>query len=221
VNDIGERFDRKLVAPLVLAVAGACLLAGLTQNVIEHDGVASADPRILHDVIAHRGPVLTPFAKAVTTLGTSPVAYTVVVLAAVLAARTNRRWWPFVLAAGAVLSGQVVRLLFNHAVGRPRPPHELWLMHAGGYAFPSGHTTTATLGYVVAAALLGRRWPDHRIAFFCAAGLCALAVGVSRVYLGVHWPTDVLGGWLLASTWLALCGLAYRTVLMVTGRSDR
>lgn len=204
------RLDRKLILTSALAVGGVVLFAGVTQDVVGHDGVSTADPRILHDVVGYRGSVLTPVAKVVTAFGTSPVAYALVVLAGLLAARTRHRWWPLVLAAAVLLSGQLVRLLINRAVGRPRPPHDLWLMHAGGYAFPSGHTTTAALGFVIAATLLVQRWPSHRVVIFSVAGVCAMSVGISRVYLGVHWPTDVLGGWLFAATWLALCSLAYQ-----------
>src|SRR3954447_10162758 len=128
-------------AAAAVAGIGSILFAGLTRNVTEQNGVASADSRILHDVIAHRSSTLTVLAKVVTTLGTSPVAYAVVALSGVLAARARHRWRPLVLAAGILLSGQLVRLIINRAVARPRPPHDLWLVHAGGYAFPSGHTT--------------------------------------------------------------------------------
>ena len=212
------RLDRTLLVAFTLAVGGGWLLGGVSQDVTAHEGVTTADPRILHDVISHRGPVLTPLAKVVTTFGTSPVAYTFVVVAGVLAARTRHRWWPFAFAVGVLLSGQLVRLLLNRGIGRARPPRDLWLMHAGGYSFPSGHTTTATLAYVVVAALLVLRWPKRRIVIFAAAGVCAIAVGLSRVYLGVHWPTDVLGGWLLAATWLALCALTYRVFRVVQSR---
>jgi undecaprenyl-diphosphatase len=212
------RLDRVLVVTLALAVGGIWLFAGVTQDVTDKDGVTTADPRILHDVIGYRGSLLTPLAKIVTTLGTGPVVYPAVLICGVLASRTRHRWWPVCFAVGVLLSGQMIRLVINRAVARPRPPHELWLVHAGGYAFPSGHTTTAVLGYVVAAALLARRWPNVRVAFFSVAAVCALAVGLSRVYLGVHWPSDVLGGWLLAGTWLALCALGYRTVSLQTRR---
>jgi undecaprenyl-diphosphatase len=215
------RLEPRLIFTAAIAVGGVVLLAGVTQDVTENDGVTTADPRILHDVIAHRTSALTHLAKAVTTLGTGPIVYLVVAISGVIAVRTRHHWWPLILAAGVLLSGQLIRLSINRSVARPRPPHDLWLMHAGGYAYPSGHTTTAALGYVVAAALLVQRWPQRRIAIFSVAGLCAVAVGMSRVYLGVHWPTDVLGGWLLAVSWLALCTLAYRVVRIVWRRVNR
>jgi membrane-associated phospholipid phosphatase len=200
--------NRRLVATAVLAVAGIALFVGVTHDVTAHEGVARADPRILHDVLAYRSSVLTPMAKIVTTFGTSPLAYAAVVVSGVTAVRSRRRAAPLVLGAVVLLSGQLVRLAINHGVARARPPEHLRLVHAAGYAFPSGHTTTATLAYVIAAVLLTRSWPSHRVAIFALAAIVSVAVGLSRIYLGVHWPTDVLGGWLLAGSWLALWALA-------------
>jgi undecaprenyl-diphosphatase len=215
------RLNRRLVATCAVATFELILFAGVTQDVTEHDGVATADSRILHDVTAYRDSALTHLAKVVTMFGTSPVAYAVVVVAGVAAvggSRTRYRWWPLVLAAGMLVSGQLIRLVINRAVSRPRPPHDLWLMHAGGYAFPSGHTTTAALAYVLAAGLLVQRWPNRRAVLFSCAGLCSVAVGLSRVYLGVHWPTDVLGGWLLAASWLALCAVVHQAIRLLSDR---
>jgi membrane-associated phospholipid phosphatase len=92
------------------------------------------------------------------------------------------------------------------SVGRPRPAHEFWLTGAGGQSFPSGHTTTATLGYGLLGYLLWRlcwkRW--QRLALVGTGLVLAAAVGASRAYLGVHWVSDVVGGWSLGLFWLAL-----------------
>ena len=82
-------------------------------------------------------------------------------------------------------------------------------MQAGGYAFPSGHTTTATVGYGLAAALLIVLFPRVRAVIAVAAVVLIAGVGLSRTYLGVHWPTDVLGGWALGTSWLALGALLH------------
>jgi undecaprenyl-diphosphatase len=98
----------------------------------------------------------------------------------------------------------LIRNPLTAAIARPRPPPADWAMPVGGGAFPSGHATASALavGFMVWAA----RRAGVRTAGRVAAALAlswGVAVGVTRVYLGVHWPTDVLGGWLLAAAWLA------------------
>lgn len=87
-----------------------------------------------------------------------------------------------------------------------RPPRQDWAYHASGFAFPSGHSTDAAIaagmiGWLVATRLRPRT-PGRVLIWALAVGYAA-AVGATRVYLGVHWPTDVLGGWLFATAWLA------------------
>jgi undecaprenyl-diphosphatase len=209
-----DRLDRILVATLAVFAGAVWLVAGLTQDVVAREGVVVFDPRLLGDVIARRSAVLTPLAKITTFLGTGPVVYGLLILTGVLLWRRTRNWQPLVLAVSWLAAGQLVRLALNRSVGRPRPPAALHLVLAHGFAFPSGHTTTATIGYgllaVLAAMLLswGRRW------FPAVAVVLAVLVGLSRVYLGVHWPTDVLGGWALGVGWLALGAAVSRIIAL-------
>ncbi|HSP39583.1 MAG TPA: phosphatase PAP2 family protein [Frankiaceae bacterium] len=201
------RLNRNLVAAVAVLVGAVWTVAGLTQDVLEHDGVVRSDPRLLADVVGHRTPTLTVLAKGATFLGSGPAVYGLLTLCAVLVWRRTGRWQPSVLAAGWLTAGLLVRSLLNRAVARPRPPAVLHLVGTQGFAFPSGHTATATIAYGLLPFLVALLVPVGWRRAAAGAVLVAGLVGLSRVYLGVHWPSDVLGGWAFGIGWLALAAV--------------
>lgn len=110
----------------------------------------------------------------------------------------------------SVAGGTVLSSALKWGIGRPRPdlvPHGMEVYTA---SFPSGHSTMSAVVYLTLGALLARTQPRWRVKVFLL-GLAAsvtVIVGISRIYLGVHWPTDVLGGWALGAGWACLCWLA-------------
>jgi undecaprenyl-diphosphatase len=208
-----------LAGAVVMGVVFAALAAAVTARGGSPFGV---DTDLHRWAAAHRSSGLTTAARVVTATGTGLIAYLLAAAAGGLAGG-RRRWWVGAMLAVAVLAScETVRLAVSVAIGRSRPPQPDWATAASGYAFPSGHTTSAT---VVAALLCvavvlrgpGARWGPAACG---AAATWAVTVGVTRVYLGVHWPTDVVGGWLLgtalsAGTWALLSGRIRRRT---TGR---
>jgi hypothetical protein len=150
-------------------------------------------------------------AVALTTAGSSLVLYPVTaILGALLSAR--RGWLRVVdaLAVPALLAtGSALRFAVSIAVARVRPPVADWLYPASGFAFPSGHTgnTTMAVGLLILAYRQTRPAGHRHILTSGAALLAAGAVGWSRVYLGLHWPSDVAGGWAFGVLWVALLAL--------------
>jgi undecaprenyl-diphosphatase len=111
-----------------------------------------------------------------------------------------------VLVIGAVASGTVVSVLLKLGFDRPRPDLVAQLAHTQSSSFPSGHAMLAAVTYLTLGVLLARAHGRKRTKIFVmsfAIGL-TLLIGMSRVYLGVHWPTDVLAGWALGAAWAAL-----------------
>lgn len=100
-----------------------------------------------------------------------------------------------------VVSGAVARRALSKAIARPRPPADAWLAEPEGFSFPSKHTTLAALTAGACARSLGA----DGAARYAGPLLAAAGAGASRVYLGVHWPSDVLAAWLFAEGWLHLC----------------
>ncbi|MEX1032699.1 MAG: phosphatase PAP2 family protein [Cellvibrionaceae bacterium] len=114
--------------------------------------------------------------------------------------------------AVTVGGGILLSTLLKSGFDRPRPelvPHESLVYTA---SFPSGHSMMAAVVYLSIAALLIRLEPRAVLRFYvlAVAVLLTIAVGISRIYLGVHWPTDVLAGWAAGATWAMLCWLGAR-----------
>ncbi|WNI14571.1 phosphatase PAP2 family protein [Actinacidiphila sp. ITFR-21] len=200
----GVRWPRPLL-PAGLAAA----LGALAWLVLARHGVPYAFDSGPHRwAVAHRPPAAVTAARIVTGAGTGPYPPLAAALGGWLAggrSTVRRRTRSTVLAVLVLVVGQGLRTSLMAAAHRARPPVADWAAQTSGYSFPSGHTASAAMAAGLLAWGLRRvlpRGPGGVAAAVCAA--VAVAVGCSRVYLGVHWPSDVLGGWLLAAGWLAV-----------------
>jgi undecaprenyl-diphosphatase len=154
-------------------------------------------------MVAHRTEGLTTLARFLSAVGSQKILIPLAGLAALVLVGRRR----LVLAGLVVVAwGGAIGLysLVKYFVHRPRPPAEIWLMKVTATSFPSGHATQslatfAALAFVIAALAARAGAAAKGLAFIFAAG-----VGWSRVYLGVHWTTDVIAGWLIAAAWIAV-----------------
>lgn len=180
----------------------------LTWWVHHIDGPAGIDEAVLAATVQGRTRPLTIVATVSTGLGSTVGVIIAAILAALLLLWRTRRLLLSLILTITVVETAAVVFLTKELVARDRPPTD-WLIGApaGDPAFPSGHTTNGSVVYVLSAIYLAttltHRWSR---ALLVAAGiLIGIAIGLSRIYLGYHWATDVLGGWLLA---IAVCGTA-------------
>lgn len=155
---------------------------------------------------------LDDLAVAVTTLGQGGIGWWLAIpwipIAVVAIALAMRRWADAAFLAVSTLA-PVVNLGLKELVGRPRPDMDLWLVMETGFSFPSGHSVFAASFLGALIWMIGRPGtldgrPTTRRATQAVLLLLILAVGFSRVYLGVHWPSDVIAGFLFGSLYLLL-----------------
>jgi undecaprenyl-diphosphatase len=201
-----------LTTALTVAVAATWTFLGISQDVGGHEELALIDPRIHHWVLIHRGARLDLFFKTVTWLGAGVVTIPVLALCGAVLARVRRSWAPLLDIAVVYGTAVLAHAVVGQVVHRNRPPAADWLTPAQGWSYPSGHTTQAVAAWGILALLVaGGARPRTRLAAGAAAAAIVTLVGASRIYLGVHWATDVLGGAALATTVLALWSVFRQT----------
>jgi membrane-associated phospholipid phosphatase len=170
------------------------------------DGSTSIDANVTRWFVDHRTPTWTGAMRVITWLGSGAVVFPLAVVV-VVALLIGRRRWIALFAALAVGGASLLSVFAKDVIGRDRPPVDIRLQQAHSSSFPSGHATQAAATYVALAIVVAVLSHSRvlRVVTWTAATLIWFLVGVSRVYLGMHWATDVLGGWLLGS--LSVAGL--------------
>ena len=198
---------RHLLVGFALSLLFAVVFVRLLDYVTDHKDVTSFDKALLYFMFHHRAAWLTEGAEFLAHMGSPPVIVGLAAFAALLGAvwrRVRGAAWTLPLAvvgSGVIIQG--VKLL----VQRPRPAFFTPLLHEAGYSFPSGHSLIAMvvyglLGYFALHLVHG--WAA-RLAVRVVTVLIVLLIGLSRVYVGVHFPTDVLAGWTAGVPWLIAC----------------
>jgi membrane-associated phospholipid phosphatase len=203
----------------LIGIGSGVLFAVLSVGIARHGtAIQSLDNHIHAWVVANRGSLDRSVARGITKGGLTTVTLPALIIVGAAAIRGQRAWrtrlGAGLLLAGVASIGVLVEHTINSSIGRARPPVADWAGSAGGAAFPSGHTTAATLFAAFSAWALTARFQSSgaRVALWTAAGVYAIAVGWSRVWLGVHWPSDVLGAWLYGLAWAALAAATIVTL---------
>ena len=200
------------LAVLALTAASLYVFAKIADEILEGDviGFDEAILRALRNPADLADPIGPHWLEAamldVTALGgTSVLTLVTVAVIGFLIMDKKRGAALFVLIAvgGGSLLSTFAKLMF----ARPRPELVAHLVHVSSYSFPSGHALSSAVTYLTLGALLARtqvRW-HMKIYLLATAVALTLMIGASRVYLGVHWPSDVLAGWSLGAAWAMLC----------------
>jgi membrane-associated phospholipid phosphatase len=206
-----------LTLALLLVLAGGLLLALLAVVVRSSDVLAGIDSSVAEWANRHGSAWSHDALTLVTRLGEAWVIVPVAILVAVVeVTRTRNRWVvPFLLIV--ILGDSLLTNAVKQLVDRARPTIEA-VAATLGPSFPSGHTSTAAASWAAFALVAGRWWgrPSWPALAGAAVGI-AVAVALSRVFLDVHWLTDVLGGLALGWAWFAACAIAFGGRLLSFG----
>ena len=202
------KFTLHLILGIVFSIIAAGIFAWVYDHVKDKNSKTTAfDDGLLHWMHAHQTPWVTALARGLAWFGNPPVIVGMAVLGVIVGLVWRKvrgaAWTLPIAVVGAGLIIQGVKITFQ----RPRPTLFHPLLHESGYSFPSGHSLISVvvyglLGYF-AMHLFGRRVPRLVVGIVTVAII--LLVGVSRVYVGVHFPTDVLAGWTAGIPWLITC----------------
>ena len=227
--DLADWLRRPLVLLLLVSAVGlglATLLgwgfAEVYEAVTNNNGIAGFDQPVLDAMVASRTPALTVIVNAFTMTG-GPIGMPIIgVVVTGILVRVSRTVRPLILSLVAGGGSLAMTLAIKWLVGRSRPPlAEAVPPYESFASFPSGHALNAIVitGILVYSILLIVRTQRAMWLTVILGGVYAIAIGLSRVYLGHHWLSDVVGAWLLGLAWLAVVIVAHRLVHAYANRA--
>jgi undecaprenyl-diphosphatase len=204
----GEYLGLHLTVGLLISLGSLWLFGTVTEDVLHHDPLTAFDTTLLASLRAHATPAGDRIAIIVSLVG-SPGAMAILAAFGAIYLAMRREW----LSLGGWLSAFVGAMLLTEAlkriVQRPRPDGAASFLHGASYSFPSGHTLGSLVGYGMLAYFVlteSRRTNTTRTTWMLlATSLLIVAIAVSRLYLGVHYFSDVIGGLAAGSLWLSAC----------------
>jgi membrane-associated phospholipid phosphatase len=218
------RMDRKsylglrLTVGLAIIAVGLWIFGGLLEEVLDNATLVHLDVAAASWIHSTITPAGMRIFLAITNVG-SPVVMGVIAVIGVVTTFIRRHHLLAYAWAAAAGGGAILDSILKYTIHRTRPAYALALLHGTSFSFPSGHAMGSLIGYgflAYATVLTGKRIGWHKRMVFTLAALLTFLIGVSRVYIGVHFPSDVAGGWAAGLAWLAICITGYE---VVSGRS--
>jgi membrane protein DedA with SNARE-associated domain/membrane-associated phospholipid phosphatase len=210
----GGALGLSLTITVAALVAAGWAFGAVLQDVLARDELELVDRPVALFFVHHREAWLTRLMQDLTNLGSIRVLLPLILVVGVGWWLRRRTWRPLGLLAAAYVGADLAFNAVKELVQRPRPPAGILLKPVAGPSFPSGHATQAVAVYGMLAALAAATAPSwaRKVAAWALAVVITGMVAVSRLYLGAHWLTDVLGGLALGAAWLFALLLSIRTI---------
>ena len=202
----GEYLGLHLTVGLAISFVSLWAFVALAEDVLHHEAITRFDAAVLDWITAHRTPAGQAVAGAASAMGSTHVIASLGLVGVVVLA--IRRHWLFIEGwILALLGGEALNRFLKSLIQRPRPVHSA-ILTSQSWSFPSGHAMESLVEYGMVAYMVFVlvAWPrGWRVTVALAAALLIALIGSSRVYLGVHYFSDVLGGYAAGLIWLAAC----------------
>lgn len=202
----------RFLVGFVLAGALWFLFCGIVQDLMVSGPLVTSDARMAAFLETLRSPGMNQIMVFLTDLGSWQVVTAGASAFGALLFLRMQSWWGFALVA-AMIGEQALSQGLKHLFHRLRPDFSTWLVTASGGSFPSGHTLAGATfyGFVACYVICQTRNWTMRVLIAVTAVALILGIAVSRVYLGVHWPSDALGALALGPAWLATVFLVFNS----------
>lgn len=211
-SPLGRRFTFFFFIALGLAISliAASVFMGITGLLFTEDDIAEFDFLVVHFINIFRPEALTPIFEAITFLGNSTVV-TGILAITIVVSLIRRRWTSAFLFVTSVAGSQLFVFLLKQFIARPRPSVGYRVIEASGYSFPSGHASVAMALYGLLWYIIFRALPSWslRIIWTIISAFLIGGIAISRVYLGVHYPSDIAAGLAFGIAWTAFLVVAY------------
>ena len=205
-NALASSTVRRLRIGIAVGIVALCILGAITEDVVNNDPLTRFDVSVLEGLHRHATPAGITLFTIISRLGSSTV-LTVIALSGAVVLAFRREWIVFGGWVAAFAGASLLDYWLKVAIHRPRPGYAGALLYSS-WSFPSGHAMVSLVGYGMLAyviLLLGHGNRRTRWLVGGATALLVAAIGISRLYLGVHYFSDVVGGYAAGVVWLSTC----------------
>jgi membrane protein DedA with SNARE-associated domain/membrane-associated phospholipid phosphatase len=203
----GEYLGLHLTVGFLISLAALWVFASVTEDVVTHDPLTNFDLALTTWIRAHTTSFGDRIFTVVSLIG-SPIAMAAVGIVGAAIIVVHRKWLELAAWVAGFIGAGVLSYILKIVIQRPRPVGATAFLHGETFSFPSGHALGSLVGYGMLAYVIGSNWTTTtrgRFRLVIATAVLVVAIGISRLYLGVHYFSDVVGGYAVGVLWLSVC----------------
>ena len=203
----GEYLGLHLTVGYLISASALWLFGSITEDVVHNEALTAVDLSFHTWMRAHATPLGDQIAVAISFLG-GPLIMTIIALVVGMILVRRGAWLMLSVWLAAFVVGAFLDWMLKNTIRRPRPVGAERFLHGVSFSYPSGHSMGSLIGLAMLAYVLFQLWPPahrHRVVVVIVTVVLVLLVGWSRLYLGVHYLSDVIAGFAAGAVWVTAC----------------